>query len=90
MAYTFTVLDNTVHGDQRCIQGVVTADAVSGVLSLGFNRIITVTNAPKSMSSAGVKIKINCATAATASNGVINIADASSGDDMYLTVYGLR
>lgn len=88
MAYTVTKLQETVFGNDRVRHLLVAADAVSGVVQVGFQYIYSVSNAPKSMNSAGVKIKINCATAAAASNGSVNIADATSGDDMYLVVFG--
>lgn len=88
MAYTVSILDQTVHGDQRVRQLLVTADAVSGVVQGGFNRVISVAYAPQSMNSAGIKIKINATTAAAASNGSINLADLTTGDALYLTVYG--
>lgn len=89
MAYTATLVDQTVLGDQRVRFYSVAADAVSGVVQGGFSRVMSVSLTPQSMNSAGVKVKINATTAAAASNGSVNIADATSGDVFYLIVYGI-
>lgn len=88
MAYTATKSDSTVLGNQRVWQGVVSADAASGVVSFGLGNLAHVSWAPKSMNSANIKVRINAVAAGTASAGDVGISGCTSGDEFYLIVYG--
>jgi len=88
MAYTVTLKKVTVFGDQKVAQYAVTSDAVSGVVSTKLKIIDSASLCPVSMNTGGIKVKINAATAAAASNGKVNLADLTSGDDLFLIVYG--
>lgn len=88
MAYSASKTEQTVFGNQRVWQGVVTADAASGTVSVGFNSIIHVEWSPVSMTSTGIRVRKNATAAGVASNGTIGISGAVSGDEIYFTVYG--
>ena len=88
MAFTATLLKENVMGNQRVAQYKVSADAVSGIVATKMGVIDAIAVSPISMNSGGPKFKINCTTAAAASNGILNIADVTSGDDLFVTVYG--
>lgn len=90
MAYTATqaVHGSTVFGNQRVWQGLVTADAASGVVSFGLAVIDHATWAPQSASTAGIRVRINALASGTASVGDIGLSGAVSGDVLYFTVFG--
>jgi len=88
MAFTVTKAETTVFGNQRVWQGVITADATTGVVSFGLSRLIGVSTAPKSCSTNIGNFKINEDTVGGASAGDLGISGVVSGDDIYLTVYG--
>jgi hypothetical protein len=87
MAYTFAVSAQSVFGNERVIHGVVTTDATTGTVTTGLDNIISMSHAPKSMTS-GVKYAINKLAAGTASAGTLAITGCTSGDELYITVYG--
>lgn len=88
MAYTVTKSQQTVMGDQRVWQGVITADAATGVVSFGLGYITHVQATPKSMASSVWNVQTNVDASGTASNGDLSVTGVTSGDDMYVTVYG--
>lgn len=88
MAYTATKSETTVFGNQRVWQGYVTADAASGVVSFGFGTITHVNWAPKSMSTVGCRVRQNATAGGVASNGDVGISGVTSGDELYMTVFG--
>lgn len=88
MAFTATKSEATVFGNQRVWQGVVTADAASGVVSFGFASVTHVNWAPKSMTTVGCRVRQNASAAGVASNGDVGVSGVASGDEMYMTVFG--
>lgn len=88
MAYTVTKAQQTVFGDQRAWQGVITADAATGVVSFGLNHLYHVQATAKSAASSSHHFAINALAAGTASAGDLAITGVASGDDFYVTVYG--
>lgn len=92
MAYTFTAAASTVFGDQRVVMGVLTADAVSGVVSFGLGRLTGVQWSAKSMTTnnsvAAARVRLNATAAGTSSAGDLGVSGLVSGDELYLTVYG--
>ncbi len=88
MAYTVTKAQQTVFGDQRVWQGVVTADAATGVVSFGFNNILHVQATAKSAASSVWNVQANVLAAGTASVGDVAITGVASGDDLYVIVWG--
>ncbi len=88
MAYTVTILKENVVGNQRKVDYKITTDAVSGAVATKLAYIDSVNICPISMNSAGIKVKANAITATSAGFGSVNIADSTSGDDFFMTVYG--
>jgi hypothetical protein len=88
MAFTATKLKGSVHGDQRVEQYLVAADAASGSVATGLKYVDCVTFAPKSMATAGGKIKANLNDASATANGTVFVSSVASGDDFYLVVFG--
>lgn len=88
MAFTVTKTLQTVLGDQRVWMGVLTADAATGVVSFGFGAITHVEASAKSMASSVWNVQANLDASGTASNGDLAVTGVTSGDDIYVTVYG--
>lgn len=88
MAFTATKAQQTVFGDQRVWQGVVTADGASDTVDLGLDYIYHVQASVKSATAFSGAFQANVLTAATASPGTLSITGVTSGDDYYVTVYG--
>lgn len=88
MAYTVTKAQTTTFGNQRVWQGVVTADATTGVVSFGFQHIYHVQATAKSAASAPNLFSANETATGTESQGDLAITGVASGDDFYLIVYG--
>ncbi len=90
MAFTSTMVANTVHGNQRLWQGTITADAASGVVSFGFAVLTHAHLTPKSLTTAYFVARVNGTAAAitTTANGNLGISGVASGDEFYATVYG--
>lgn len=88
MAYSFSQAASTVFGNQRVVQGVLTADAASGVVSFGLSTITHVQWAAKSMSTTGVRFRINATAAGGASAGDLGVSGAVNGDEVYVMIHG--
>lgn len=89
MAYTATVVDKTVFGNKRVHIFDVTADAASGSVDSGMSYIDAIQVSPVSMATFSlVKFRPNINAASAASNGLVMISAAASGDRFFLHVYG--
>lgn len=88
MAFTATNVVKTVHGNQNCWQGTITADAASGVVSFGFATITHAIVVAASATTAIFRYRINAAAGATAAAGTLGISGVASGDEFFATVYG--
>lgn len=88
MAWTTTVVDKTVFGNQRIIQYLLVGDSATLELNTGLGTVTHVQSTPSTMTTAAVKFKINVLSAGTAANGWIAITGCTSADSMFLTVYG--
>lgn len=92
MAFTATKSLETVFGNQRVWQGIVTADAAAGAVSFGFNKILHVQATPASCTTTSTSVpnfRINKLAAGTAAAGYLAVTGVVSGDDYYVTVYGV-
>lgn len=89
MAYTVTKAQQTVMGNQRVWQGVITADAAEGEVRFGFNNLLHVQATAKSAASSSHHFAINLDSSGVASAGCLGISGVASGDDFYVTVYGV-
>lgn len=93
MAYTFTAAASTVFGNQRVIHGVLTTDAVSGVVSFGLAKLFqaqaTVQTNTTNNSGSATRFRVNALADGTASLGDLGVSGAVSGDKYLVTVYGV-
>ena len=89
MAFTATLVKKTVHGDERCHHYVVTADAAAGNFSTGLGYLNQVMVTPKSATTAIFKARINVLETGTASVGSVAISGIASGDDFFVSVWGV-
>lgn len=87
MAFTFAVSGKTVNGNERVMYGIVTTDSTAGYVTTGLGTINRVVYAPKSQTT-GVKFTINKLDAGTATAGALAITGCTSGDELYISVYG--
>lgn len=89
MAYTASLVKETVFGDQRVKMYTVTADAASGAVDTSLNYINAISMSPVSMASSAIIIRRNVGSAATANQfGKILISAAANGDAFQLIVFG--
>lgn len=87
MAFSYTVAEKTVFGNQRVHQGVLVADSTAGYVATGLSVITHISYAPKSQTS-GVKMKINTLDSGTSTAGSLAVTGCTSGDEFYVTVFG--
>lgn len=66
----------------------LSADSATLELSTGLKDIVSVAQGIKSATAATYKVKPNILSAGTAALGNVAITGCTSGDDLYLTVYG--
>lgn len=88
MAYTVSILKNTVWGDQRVIQYSILADATTQTVATGLGYLDSIAVAAKSATSGLGKFKINVNASGVAANGSFGMSSIVSGDEYYVTVYG--
>ena len=88
MAYTFAVSGKSVYGNQRVVYGTVTADAAAGNVNTGLLAVERVTMTPKSLTTGAIKLRVNVLETATASAGYVAFSGCTSGDEMFIAVYG--
>lgn len=91
MAYTFTLVSNDVDGSQRRLVYNCTLDtAYSGAVATPLSYVNAAIISPISCASIGMGIivKRNTTAASAAANGSVFISSNTSGDNVFLTVYG--
>ena len=89
MAYTVTVLNNTVHGNERVIRYNILADATTQTVATGLGTITGINVVNKSATSGMGKFKVNVGAGGTATAGSFAMTSIVSGDEYYVTVYGV-
>ncbi len=89
MAYTVTVLNNTVHGNERVIRYNILADATTQTVATGLGTITDIRVTNKSATSGMGKYKINVTASGVAAPGSFGMTSIVSGDEYYVTVYGV-
>lgn len=89
MAYTVSRVQ-TVFGNEGIVHMTVTADSASATIETGLKSVVAFSYGVVSANSANFKIYANSGTAGTAIAGVINFTGMTSGDKLYVTVYGPR
>lgn len=88
MAFTVTINKKTVFGDMRVNMLSITADATTQTVDTGFDNIVHMDWAAKSMTTSTVVMNKNTGAEGTALVGSIGISGCTSGDEYYVTVYG--
>lgn len=88
MAYTTTLIKNSIMGNQRVAEYNVTADAASGSVATTVGLIDSIQITPISMATICGHFRINTNAASAASNGVLFCSSIANGDNFFLTVYG--
>ena len=88
MAFTVSMVNQTVLGNMRVQFLDVTADATTGVISSSLDVYYGATSNSKSMASAPFSVKENELCAGTASAGNIGISGVASGDKFQIIAFG--
>ena len=89
MATSYDIIHKTVMGNKRVHIVSCTIDAASANIDTGLSVIHGHSLGVVSMSTAGVTMKKNIGSGATARNGIMNINSAVSGDVFHIVVYGV-
>lgn len=88
MAYTATLTQTTVFGNDRVQMYTVTADAASGSVVTGLGNLTGLTFTPSTLTTMGVHVRLNALGAGTAAVGTVGFEGFTSGDVGYLVVFG--
>ena len=86
MAWTLTKT-KTVFGDKKVVIIDVTTDSAEATVETGLKRIDGFTMGIQSLTALATMLP-NVGSTATALNGYIGASGFTSGDEMFLTVYG--
>ena len=87
MAYTVTKY-NTVFGNKKVVGLKIVADAATQTIETGLSVVEWYSIGTGSMASRAVAITINSNASGVQSYGVVGCSGFSTGDEVYLTVYG--
>ncbi len=92
MAFSLSNITKTVFGNQRVVTALLTADAVSGVVSFGLGTLtgISVTSQSQTTNGSGAnaRFRLNQTAAGGASQGDLGVSGVVSGDEFLVVVYG--
>lgn len=89
MAWTTTKISQFSTGGNLIQQNwELSADAGTLELTTGLSVLETAFVQPKSFASTHANVRCNATSAGVASNGMVSITGCTSGDTMYLVVYG--
>ena len=88
MAYTVSKV-LSVFGNERAVHLDITADAATQTVETGLKRIIAHATGPQSLSTAGIKVYANSNASGVQSFGVLGLSGLVSGDELYVTVWGV-
>lgn len=87
MAYTVT-RTRVVFGNKRGVLLKCVADAATEAVATGLKVIDHVTFGFGSCTTTAINVKVNANASNVAANGTLGISGATSGDELYFTVYG--
>lgn len=87
MAFTIN-REQVVLGNKRAVLISCSVDSNSGNVDTGLSVIDGFTYAPVSCATGGVNLKANVGSGATARPGILNLNSFSSGDSLFIVVYG--
>lgn len=88
MAYTVTKTQS-VFGNERVVHIAVTADAATQTVETGLKVIRAHAVGQQSCSTAAIKIYANSNASGVQSMGVLGISGCVSGDQFFVTVFGV-
>lgn len=88
MAYSVSSIYKTAWGNKRVVALSITADAASGAFATGLSVVDSVSVAIISAATAAFQLKLNQASAGTATNGDLFVKAAASGDVFQITAVG--
>ena len=88
MAFTATLVRNTVFGNERVQIYDVTADAQSGVVACGIYVDAVMLTQVSMTTNSLIKCRPNINHASAASIGNVMLSGCTSGDRFFLMVYG--
>ncbi len=88
MAFSVAKIHEDVHGKSRMQVLSCVADAATDSIDTGLDYIYGVSAAPQSMASSPYSIRINQGVAGTSIAGQIAVTGVTSGDELYITVWG--
>jgi hypothetical protein len=88
MAYTVSLVVNSVFGNKRVAGYRIAADAASATVQTPLGSIELINHASVSMATSAIRLEANEGPAGTATAGMLHIENATSGDVFYVTVYG--
>lgn len=88
MAYTATLINESVFGNKRVRAFSVASDGASGNLNTGLNAVDMVSVVFKSCTTAGFAVLRNKSTTATVANGYVAFASAASSDTFEIICFG--
>ena len=88
MAYTVTKTQS-VFGNERVVHIDVTADAATQTVETGLKVIRAHATGYKSCTTAAIKIYANSNASGVQSMGVLGISGCVSGDQFFVTVFGV-
>jgi hypothetical protein len=88
MAYTVSIRKQTVHGNQRSVQLLITADAATQTVQTGLQYIDAHAVGAQSLSTAAIKVFANAGAEGTSTAGALGISGCVNGDSFFVTVFG--
>lgn len=88
MAFTNSLVAQTVFGNKRVVIYNVTADAASGAVTSSLSVIEFFTYTPQSCATAGGTHKMNLTVGSASANGVLFVSSVANGDNFFVTLYG--
>lgn len=88
MAWTTTKNAEYGTGNLKCQLWYLTADSATLELDTGLDFVVHVAATPASATSSMPNFQRNVLSAGTSSKGNVAVTGATSGDDLFLTVWG--
>lgn len=88
MAFTVSSIQS-VFGNERVVIMDITADAATQTVETGLKNVHGFSIGIQSASTAGFKVYANSNASGVQSMGVLGISGVASGDEFYVTVYGV-
>ncbi len=87
MAWTVTMYP-TVFGNKKSVGIRLQPDSVTFNVETGLSFIEFYALGPSSMSSSNIHAYVNSGCGGTALGGILGVTGVTSGDDLYVTVFG--